>query len=278
MESKNIVEVEMLVVVLILVVLTIIFVRKCCRKRSQDTRSERQPLLEEDYEFHTDVYLPGLLVRAQSQSSTEGSLKNLYKAQSQSSTEGSLKNLYKAKSQSSTEGSLKNSDKLVKILVKKFKTQRQSQKSEFAVLFLLPSLHLSDWIQTIGTEHYETNNKYHSVPNTDDALTNYITARPGGNCDAEVNILNRLDQLMSQYELKNFPYFKTILLYTWLPPCKNCTQAIKKNLGHYASTHRVVVIYTVEFNHNAASDYRELQKMGIEVQRVIYHHYLPTQS
>ena len=233
---------EMLIIVLILVVLTIIFIRKCCRKRGQDTRSERQPLLEEDYEFYTDTYLPGSLLTAQTQSFTEGSPED--------------------------------SKKLVEILVDKFKTQRQCN-SEFAVLFLLSSRRLGDWIQSIEGGQYETDNHRNSVPNRDDALTNYITARPGGNRHAEVNILNRLDQLMSQYQSKKFPQLQSILLYTWIPPCEACTQVIRTILGPHASTHRVVVIYTVKDNDTTpAGAYDELKNMKIEVEKVKYRSFL----
>ena len=177
--------------------------------------------------------------------------------------------------QSLVEGSLEDSHKLVEILVDKFKTQRR-YNSEFAVLFLLSSRRLSDWIQSIEGGQYETDNHRNSVPNSDDDLTNYITARPGGHFHAEVNILNRLDRLMSQYEIKNFPHLESILLYTWIPPCEACTRVIRTILGPYAHTHRVVVIYTVKENDSTpAGAYDELENMGIEVQRVKYRIFLP---
>ena len=170
-----------------------------------------------------------------------------------------------------------NSEKLVEILVEKFKKQR-SNNSEFAVLFLLPSRSITDWIQSIEGGQYETDKYRNSVPYSDDDLTNYITARPGGHCHAEVNILNRLGQLKSQYQLRNFPHFKSILLYTWISPCEACTNTIRTILGPYSLTHRVVVIYTLKDLNTPAGVHNEIKTMGIEVKKVRYHYFLPPPS
>ena len=242
-------EVVMLIIPLVMLVLTtIIVINTLCWIRAK-------LLSEEDYEFSKDTPQPGIR-QVQSSVTLQPGLEAIAHSRNFSSVGGSLKDSHKPM------------EILVEILAKKFDTQCL-YNSEFAVLFLLSSRCLNDWIQSIEGGQYETDKYRNSVPNSDDDLTNYIIARPGGNRHAEVNILNRLGRLKSQYERKNFPHLESILLYTWIPPCVKCTQDIKTILGPYAFTHRVVVIYTMKDDDTTpAGAYEELKNMGIEVLRV----------
>ena len=160
---------------------------------------------------------------------------------------------------------------LVKELVNKFKHQRK-RNAEFAVLFLFSTEDSSQWINAVSTCNYvRYANPCNPYPGQSENCTNYVTARPGSEGHAEVIVLNRLNDLVQLYEMQHRGSCRTIMLYTWLPPCLECVREIHRVLRQYTATHRVVVIYTVR----GEGDFRILRDCGIEVYGVAYEEYLP---
>ena len=56
--------------------------------------------------------------------------------------------------------------------------------------------------------------------------------------------MEKFDLLMSRYQLSGLLPCKSIVLYTWLLPCSQCTDKIIKKLESHAKNLRVVLLYT----------------------------------
>ena len=135
-----------------------------------------------------------------------------------------------------------------------FEQQRSFRQYQFAVLFLSPLP-----IQNINSRNmlFRTQNGVVSKPGEatnstnltfppDDALCNYMTARPERHRHAEVKLMDNFETLLSIYNSLSMPRCRSIVLYTWLFPCSQCAEYIIKNLQDYIieGAYEVTVIYT----------------------------------
>ena len=80
----------------------------------------------------------------------------------------------------------------------------------------------------------------------DDAMGNYIIARPDEVDHAESLLLGRFHRfwsLRTNFDASLLP-IRSILLYTWLLPCIRCAQEIIRVLEPYSQHQQVIVVYT----------------------------------
>ena len=84
----------------------------------------------------------------------------------------------------------------------------------------------------------------HSHPNRK-CFNNFIIARPKDNIKhAEAVILDNFDQLWVAYKTKNYNQTPaSIILYSWIMPCNDCTDAIIKKLSTLCIP--VTIVYTI---------------------------------
>ena len=76
-------------------------------------------------------------------------------------------------------------------------------------------------------------------------FNNFIIARPKDNIKhAEAVILDNFDQLWVAYKTKNYNQTPaSIILYSWIMPCNDCTEAIIKKLSTLGIP--VTIVYTI---------------------------------
>ena len=161
--------------------------------------------------------------------------------------------------------------------VKVFEKQRQ-QKYQFAVLFLSSETNITRRIQYRTKDGIvdlcKTTDREHPTFPLDEDLYNYITARPDGGDHAEDLIMNKFYSLLRNYLKKQS--CRSIILYTWLLPCKRCTHRIKQRLGPYAKKHNITVVYTCEGEEGVHPELieEELSLSGITLKQETYDEYL----
>ncbi len=161
-------------------------------------------------------------------------------------------------------------------LVSTFEKQRKNHMYQFAVLFISP-------YQDINTDNgifqitkmgesgdYEATDSDCPTFPPDQDLGNYITARPDQPDHAETLLLDRFRALWA----RNWQACRTILLYTWLLPCNNCTKEIIRILGPCTSICQVIVVYTSTMRYMPVAQQREnirkLKAAGIAVKKEGY--------
>ena len=130
---------------------------------------------------------------------------------------------------------------IIQHVVKVFETQRQ-QNYQFAVLFLSSETNITRRVQYrtksgIVDSSNATNRSSPTFP-LDRDVCNYITARPDGRDHAEKLIMDKFHLLLRDRSCRS------IVLYTWLLPCKGCTRRIRETLGPYAKDYNITVVYT----------------------------------
>ena len=130
--------------------------------------------------------------------------------------------------------------KFVPNIVETFKDQR-IQGYQFAVLIFSPHYPVTIKPKPSRTMTDKTCLTY--PPKS--ALRDYIVARPDGvgckeQCHAEELLLKRFKELLA----RNQSSCKSIVLYTWLFPCRGCTRKIIEKLGQLATDRHVTVVYT----------------------------------
>ncbi len=150
---------------------------------------------------------------------------------------------------------------LVQELVNKFKGFRLNT-CEFAVLFRFPSASSRNWVSSVRRCTLEGQQ---ANPYPHNGKRNFRVSRPTPSHHAEDLLLQNLEAFVRPRESD------AIILYTWLEPCPPCVQRLVSALGRYTTTHRVVVLYTVQHYHNL----EPLREAGIEVYRVPYNAPLP---
>lgn len=115
-----------------------------------------------------------------------------------------------------------------------------------------------------------------SFPNHDQHLVNYVATRPdhGRNYQtvhAERILLDRFEALKEKCSK-----FSTILVYSWLMPCSECTEALIRKL-HSVQVSKVIVYNTDQDfrgEENKNNRYR-LHQAGIDVYQIRYFPDLP---
>lgn len=167
-------------------------------------------------------------------------------------------------------------------VIDKFEDQRHGDYAEFqfAVLFLSSDKtikQLCDNMEFRNTHssHLLTDSNCKTFP-PDANIYNYVTARPHkshGNehaIHAEDLLLGKLDTLMNAFGESRC---QTIVLYTWLLPCKSCKKKIVKKLGHLANK-RVILAYTSKMldmeQRDADKIEEDLKSAGIDVRKEWY--------
>lgn len=94
-----------------------------------------------------------------------------------------------------------------------------------------------------------TDSRYSTFPPSKE-LCNYITARPSEDGrHAEKLILDNFEKLFWNY--RNNYNLKSIVLYTWLLPCKTCQEQIVRVLRPHVSYCNVMVVYSSEGQQNS---------------------------
>ena len=124
--------------------------------------------------------------------------------------------------------------------------QDQSTKSQFAVIILL-SKRETENKSLIGFNPLDLNgrpvvNNAHSYMPARSKFCNYIVARPHNGQDAEIIIFKEFDNLWKEYIHKNGEEPHSIILYSLLMPCTNCTDKIINTLARRRA--KVTVVYT----------------------------------
>lgn len=138
-----------------------------------------------------------------------------------------------------------------------FKQQRRANY-QFAVLFLSSQDNEADIARKMKfctsdrkcSKYNATDNRFPTFPPSE-KLFNYITARPdeSGN-HAEKLILEKFGALIQSYRYY-CSNLKSIVLYTWLLPCKTCQKEIVRVLGLYCQHSKVMVVYSSEGQQNS---------------------------
>ena len=147
-------------------------------------------------------------------------------------------------------------------------------KYQFAVMFVSEDeklIHLSkNKHKTTSHDRKLTDCKCKIYP-PDEYIDNYITARPnrlvnGATEHAESLLMEKLDLLIEKFGESKC---QTIVLYTWLLPCRDCKKQIIRKL---AKKKHVILAYTSKMR-NENNEYgivTELESAGIEVRKVEY--------
>ena len=145
-------------------------------------------------------------------------------------------------------------------LVNTFKGQCV-QGYQFAVLVLSPERYITrentGFKSTVPIALTDNTNPTHPPV---EALGNYIVARPDGPHHAEGLLMSRFHSVWER-RLQNLCLCQSIVLYSWLFPCRYCAQEIVLTLGPYANSHQVIVVYT--------SVMRDMEQAKVE--RIIQH-------
>ena len=124
-------------------------------------------------------------------------------------------------------------------------------KTQFAVVILQPGNAWMKFLYDPSRDGYGQEpviNKCSSLsPPSNYKYSNYLAARPNNGVHSEIQILDRIDSLYKDYKAKhnNRPP-KALLLYSWIVPCKTCTDKLVAKLTSkpFKSIPVKVVAYT----------------------------------
>ena len=160
-------------------------------------------------------------------------------------------------------------------IIQYFHHQRNVGEYQFAVLLLLDNTGTLTFQRSTGVVKYLNelvNRNYPTFPMCDE-LCNFVTARPDGSTHAET-LLMECVPFMSK-----MPECQTILLYTWLFPCKYCTEVIIKTLRPYTWHHKIVLAFTTTLKDMdkvimVSTLKSKLNQEGIDVRQEHYHYHL----
>ena len=104
---------------------------------------------------------------------------------------------------------------------------------------------------------------------------NYLAARPSYGVHSETQILDRLDNLYNQYKGKHGSPPQALLLYSWIVPCKHCTDNLVAKLTSepYNSIPTKVVAYTTlgtttKCKCDQKYTIRKFENTGVDVVRI----------
>ena len=164
------------------------------------------------------------------------------------------------------------------------KSEEQRRKWQFATLMLLSASE---------TQHphrfrFKPNRQGCPLLNSNDSLSpspdkfnNYIIARPeehrDGTKHAEVVILEDFNRLLEAYKRNNKKQEPvSIVLHSWIMPCKDCTDLIIQRLSNLGIS--VKISYTISWRYESKKDQEEnrrrMTSCGITVEQVQYPHRL----
>ena len=123
------------------------------------------------------------------------------------------------------------------------------RKTQFAVAILQPG---NQWMKFLydpsknGDGEKPVIGTCSRSPPDSSSYGNYIAARPNNGVHSEIQILNRLDSVYNAYKGKYNQAPKALLLYSWIVPCKKCTDELVAKLTKepFKSIPVKVVAYT----------------------------------
>ena len=177
--------------------------------------------------------------------------------------------------------SVSNFHILVQNIVQMFARQRQGGY-EFGVLFLSSEEHFEThpYVEfSTATSQEPTDKNLPTFP-PDWNICNYVIARPDqrgrDTIHTEEQLMDKLDLLMSRYKSSGLPPCKSIVLYTWLLPCSQCTQRIIATLVSHIleERYKVILIYTSKMRDVSAMEagriVGDLRMAGITVIQEAY--------
>ncbi len=164
-------------------------------------------------------------------------------------------------------------------------TEDQRKQWQFACLMLRNATETRNYSFT-----YKPNSGGRPLVNTNEPfspprkyLHNYIITRPNKELGqwrqkhAEKVIFDEFHNLWQSYCGKNGNQPpKSIVLYSWIMPCKNCTEAIIRNLSKLGVP--VCIAYTIPYSRESNEQHNENKKRlsahGIVIEKVEYPHRL----
>ena len=154
-------------------------------------------------------------------------------------------------------------------------TEEQRNKWQFATLMLLTAKETKKFAfsykpsQSEGQPILYESETFSPKPKQ---FNNYIIARPddiGDNTKhAEEVILENFDELWDAYENKNSNQTPaSIILYSWIMPCEDCTEDIIKKLSNRDIP--VTIVYTIPWRkENPGKSRKRFKEKGISVKHV----------
>ena len=151
------------------------------------------------------------------------------------------------------------------------------EKHQFAVLFLSSQDYIADVTFQTKTEVVyspeEATDSTEPVFPPDYNLDNFVTARPfqdfyaNRKIHAEEQLLDKFNLLKTSFESSGFNRCRTVVLFTWLLPCKKCTTRIINELGGRGL--KVIVIYIIKHEKDTVDNelytVKRLEKAKIDV-------------
>ena len=153
-----------------------------------------------------------------------------------------------------------------------FKDQRTRGTQQFAILIITPNFQVTLKKTPPFTV---TDNSSPTYP-PDDALGDYIVARPHRSHHAEALLMGRFPTLLAL----NTPGCQSIVLYSWFLPCQCCAEEIARVLGQQtiSCSYCVTVVYTTIIKNTSEEEERYntflMKRAGITVIK-IKHRFLP---
>ena len=136
-----------------------------------------------------------------------------------------------------------------------------SGKQQFAVAILQPG---TAWMRFLydpsvkndGEKPIINANNPLSPPGANN-LVDYLAARPNRGVHSEIQILQHTDALYNGYMAKKRRAPQAFLLYSWIVPCKSCTDKLYDELTKdpkFKSIPTKVIAYTTRGSHATCSD------------------------
>ena len=160
-------------------------------------------------------------------------------------------------------------------------TEEQRNKWQFATLMLLTAKETKEYAFSYKPFQKGGRPKLYKSKTLSpklDEFNNYIIARPedigGDTIHAEEMIFEKFDKLLDAYKTKNRNQTPaSIMLYSWIMPCENCTEAIIKELLKQDIHVPVTIVYTIPWRKKGKQiqgkkSRKRFKEKGISVEHV----------
>ena len=174
-------------------------------------------------------------------------------------------------------------------VIKKFKGQRYEDTYQFAVLFFVQQEIKRLEELKVGTNCIFKSKGNQTLCNYDETFwpktenfSNYMVARYDETLHAEAILLDKFDDLWEKYlHLNQGEKPSFVVLYSWIMPCRECTDKLLGVLKDKYIPTQFVVSYTLSCWTKESPDIAErsresLRSAGISVYNIEYDKYLPS--